>query len=167
MRDELENTKGELSLVRAQIERANAIIHYSTQFRVAADVAGNVLDASLREGIDPELGFRLVRLESDFDAHAVSTAGAVGLMQVMPQTARRLEKTVSRDALFDPSTNLRVGFRYLRTLLDQYGGNVRLALLAYNRGEDAVWRDIHAGVDPENGYGRLVMRDYKGTGLIQ
>ena len=74
---------------------------------------------------------------------------------------------MSREQLFNPSTNLRVGFRYLRGLLDQYDGNVHLALLAYNRGEDAVWRDIHAGVNPGNGYDRFVMGDYKGTGFIQ
>ena len=48
-----------------------------------------------------------------------------------------------------------------------YKGNVRLALLAYNRGEDAVWRDVRAGVNPGNGYDRWVMRDYKGKGLMQ
>jgi soluble lytic murein transglycosylase-like protein len=48
-----------------------------------------------------------------------------------------------------------------------YKGNVNLALLAYNRGEDAVWRDVRAGIDPGNGYDRWVMRDYKGKGLMQ
>ena len=129
---------------------------------------GKVFDASLREGIDPELAFRLVRLESEFNPRAVSKVGALGLTQLMPSTAKMLDKkVVSREQLFNPQTNLRVGFRYLRSLLDMYKGNVNLALLAYNRGEDAVWRDVRAGVNPGNGYDRWVMTDYKGKGLMQ
>jgi Transglycosylase SLT domain len=167
LRSELATTKGELSLVRAQFERADKIIQYSIKYGITAGMSTNVFDASLREGIDPELAFRLVRGESEFNAHAVSKVGAVGLTQLMPSTATMLEKGVAREQLFDGKTNLRIGFRYLRSLLDQYHGDVRLALLAYNRGEDAVWRDVRAGVDPGNGYDRFVMRDYKGKGLLQ
>ncbi len=167
LRQELESAKGELSLVRAQYERAAKIMQYSNKYGVTAAMAGKVFDASLREGIDPELAFRLVRLESEFNEHAISKVGAVGLTQLMPSTARLFEKGVTRDHLFNGETNLRIGFRYLRTLLDMYKGNVNLALLAYNRGEDAVWRDVRAGVDPGNGYDRWVMKDYKGKGLMQ
>jgi soluble lytic murein transglycosylase-like protein len=130
-------------------------------------MAGDVMDASLREGIDPELSFHLVRLESEFNPRAVSKVGAVGLTQLMPSTASMFEKGLTREQLFVPKTNLRVGLRYLRTLLDQYKGNVRLALLAYNRGEDAVWRDVRAGVNPGNGYDQWVMKGYKGKGFSQ
>jgi soluble lytic murein transglycosylase-like protein len=167
LRQELESAKGELSLVRAQYERAAKIMQYSNKFGVTAGMATKVFDASLREGIDPELAFRLVRLESEFNEHAISKVGAVGLTQLMPSTARLFEKGVTRERLFNGETNLRIGFRYLRTLLDMYKGNVNLALLAYNRGEDAVWRDVRAGIDPGNGYDRWVMRDYKGKGLMQ
>jgi len=168
LRDELKSAKGELSVARARYERAEKIIQYSTKYGITAGLAGNVFDASLREGIDPELAFRLVRLESEFNSHAVSKVGAIGLTQLMPSTAKMLDKkVVTREQLFNPQTNLRVGFRYLRSLLDQYKGNVNHALLAYNRGEDAVWRDLRAGVDPGNGYDRWVMRDYKGKGLVQ
>lgn len=167
LRQELESAKGELSLVRAQYERADKIIQYSTKYGITAAMAGKVFDASVREGIDPELAFRLVRLESEFNEHAISKVGAVGLTQLMPSTAVQFEKGVNRDQLFHGETNLRIGFRYLRTLLDMYKGNVRLALLAYNRGEDAVWRDVRAGVNPGNGYDHWVMRDYKGKGLLQ
>ena len=167
LRQELESAKGELSLVRAQYERAAKIMQYSNKYGVTAGMATKVFDASLREGIDPELAFRLVRLESEFNEHAISKVGAVGLTQLMPSTARLFEKGVTREHLFNGETNLRIGFRYLRTLLDMYKGNVNLALLAYNRGEDAVWRDVRAGIDPGNGYDRWVMRDYKGKGLMQ
>lgn len=167
LRQELESANGELTLVRAQYERATKIMEYSNRYSITAGMAGKVFDASLREGIDPELAFRLVRLESEFNEHAVSKVGAVGLTQLMPSTARELEKSVTRDQLFNGDTNLRIGFRYLRSLLDLYKGNVHLALLAYNRGEDAVSADLRAGVDPGNGYDRSVMRDYKGKGLMQ
>src|SRR5947199_6039954 len=92
LRDELESAKGELSLARARYERAEKIIQYSTQYGITAGLAGHVFDASLREGIDPELAFRLVRLESEFNAHAISKVGAIGLTQLMPSTAKMLEK---------------------------------------------------------------------------
>jgi len=167
LRRELESAKGELSLARAQVERAEKIMMYSTQYGITAGMAGNVFDASLRENIDPELAFRLVRLESDFNEHAISKVGALGLTQLMPSTARVIEKGMTRDQLFNGKANLRVGFRYLRSLLDLYKGNVHYALLAYNRGEDAVSADIKAGVNPGNGYDHWVMRDYKGKGLMQ
>jgi soluble lytic murein transglycosylase-like protein len=129
-------------------------------------LAGKVFDASLREGIDPELAFRLVRLESEFNERAVSRVGAIGLTQLMPSTAVQYEKGVSVDRLKHGETNLRIGFRYLRTLLDMYKGDVRLALLAYNRGEDAVFRDLRRGVNPGNGYDRWVLKDYRGKGLL-
>jgi soluble lytic murein transglycosylase-like protein len=167
LRRDLETTRGELSLVKSQYERADKIITYSNKYGITAGMAAKVFDASLREGIDPELAFRLVRLESEFNEHAVSKVGAVGLTQLMPSTAVLFEKNATREHLFNGETNLRIGFRYLKNLMGQYHGDVRLALLAYNRGEDAVWRDVRAGVNPGNGYDRWVMRDYKGKGVVQ
>lgn len=166
LREDLQSAKGELTLVRTQFERADKIIQYSTKYGIPAGLASKVFDASLREGIDPELAFRLVRLESEFNERAVSKVGAIGLTQLMPSTAVLYQKGVTRETLFQGDVNLRIGFRYLRTLLDMYKGDVRLALLAYNRGEDAVWRDVKRGVNPGNGYDRWVMRDYRGKGLL-
>jgi len=167
LRSDLATSQGELTLLRAQIERADKVIEYSTEYGIPAGLAGKVFDASLREGIDPELAFRLVRLESEFNARAVSKTGAIGLTQLMPSTALLFDKTATRDRLFVADVNLKIGMHYLRTLLDMYKGDVRLALLAYNRGEDAVWRDVRAGVNPGNGYDRMVIGDYKGKGIIQ
>ena len=166
LRAELASTQGELTLVKAQFERADRIIQYSTQYGINAGLAGKVFDASIRAGVEPELAFRLVRLESEFNPRAVSKVGALGLTQLMPSTAKLYDASITRDKLFEPDVNLRVGFKYLRTLLDMYKGNVRYALLAYNRGEDAVWRDIRAGVNPGNGYDLSVLRGYKGKGTI-
>jgi soluble lytic murein transglycosylase-like protein len=161
---ELQSTRGELTLARAQMERANKIMGYSNTYEVTAGMATSVFDASLREGIDPDLAFRLVRVESQFNPRAVSKVGAVGLTQLMPSTAKLLQTGVTREQLFNRDTNLRLGFHFLRGLLDLYDGNLHLALLAYNRGEDAVTRDVRAGVNPGNGYDRSVIGSYKGDG---
>lgn len=145
---------------------------YALRYSISHDLASSIHDAARNEGIDPELAFRLVRVESNFNPRARSYAGAMGLTQLMPGTARSIDRRMAdRSRLLNPDENLRVGFRYLRTLLDRYDGDVRLALLAYNRGENSVDRDLRRGRDPENGYsgkvlGRGVDR-YHGPGLAQ
>ena len=89
-----------------------------------------------RNGLEPALVRAIAHVESRFNARAVSPAGAVGVMQLMPATARRYG-TVDRG---DPAQNLEAGARYLRDLLGMYAGNVALALAAYNSGEHNVER---------------------------
>jgi soluble lytic murein transglycosylase-like protein len=84
----------------------------------------------------------------------------------MPATARFFVPGVTRDALYDRETNLRCGLRYLRALVRENHGNMKLALLIYNRGETAVNESRQAGLDPSNGYEHLVMKGYKGKGVI-
>ena len=92
--------------------------------------------AAHRHGLDPALLLAVARVESGFDAKAVSRAGAVGVMQVMRSTARiygvvRLE---------DADENIEAGARHLRRLIERFQGNLALALAAYNAGENAVER---------------------------
>jgi soluble lytic murein transglycosylase-like protein len=89
-----------------------------------------------RHGVDPYLIFCVMEHESHFRARAVSHAGARGLMQLMPGTARRFGV---RD-VFDPAQNVAGGTRYLKELLDLWGGRVDLALASYNAGEGAVMK---------------------------
>ena len=142
---------------------------FAMQFRISPQLARTIHDAAESQGLDPELGFRLVRAESAFNPRARSHAGALGYTQLMPSTARWLDRRMTtRERILEPEPNLRVGFGYLRRLIDKYDGDVRLALLAYNRGEGAVDRDLRSGRNPENGYTRRVLgigRDrYRGTG---
>lgn len=166
LRSQLETTRGDLNLARAQLDRANRILAFSTKYKVTGDLATTIFDTALEEGIDPDLAFRLVRLESDFNDHAVSPKGAIGLTQIMPATARYFQKGITRDGLYDRKANLHCGLRYLRALVTEYHGNVNLALLVYNRGEVAVKDALAAGENPTNGYDRKVMRGYKGSGVV-
>jgi soluble lytic murein transglycosylase-like protein len=166
LRDELDAARGELHLAQAQLDRANQILSFSSRYRVSADIAALVYDIALAEGLEPELAFRLVRVESQFNDKATSPVGAVGLTQLMPSTARYFEKGITKNQLYDRETNLRIGFRYLRTLINEYDGNLKLALLVYNRGPIAVERARAAGLDPANGYDRMVAGGYRGSGVV-
>jgi soluble lytic murein transglycosylase len=101
-----------------------------------------IVAAADRHKIDRALIKAVIRAESDFVPHATSPKGAQGLMQLMPGTARL--HGVRR--AYDPEDNVEGGVRHLRQLLDRYGGNVRLALAAYNAGAGAV--DKYGGVPP-------------------
>jgi len=96
-----------------------------------------------RESVDPALVKAIIAAESAFAPNAVSPKGALGLMQVMPQTAARYgvssdKKRSAEQKLLDPAVNLQVGTRYLRDLLARFADNISLALAAYNAGENAV-----------------------------
>lgn len=166
LRDQLETTKGELDLLKAQYERSSRILQFSTRFRVPGDLATSIFDIALAEGIDPELAFRLVKLESDFNERATSPVGAVGLTQLMLPTAKYFDRSLTKERLYEPRTNLRIGFRYLRTLITEYKGNTKLALLVYNRGEVAVKKALNAGLSPTNGYDRVLTKGYRGRGVV-
>ena len=166
LRAELEAARGELNLANAQLDRWQQIFTFSSTYRIGADLATSIYDIALAEGIEPDLAFRLVRVESQFNERATSPVGAIGLTQLMLPTARYFQKGITRDALYDRNTNLRIGFRYLRTLVREYKGNVQLALLVYNRGPVAVEASREQGRDPSNGYERIVMKGYKGRGVI-
>jgi soluble lytic murein transglycosylase-like protein len=103
-----------------------------------------IRDAALRRSLSPELVEAIARVESDFNPYEVSEKGALGLLQVMPETGTRFG--VTRERLFDPKANLAAGTAYLAWLVDRYHGDLDLVLAAYNAGEGAV--DSHHGIPP-------------------
>lgn len=107
----------------------------------AARYADVIRAAAARYDLSPALLDALARSESNYDAAAVSPAGAIGVMQLMPETARAL----GVDAR-DPTQNIFGGAAYLRTQIDRFDGHLDLALAAYNAGDAAVRR--HGGVPP-------------------
>ncbi len=159
--DELVSARGEVALARVQLERANAVMGYSAKYQIPADLAGAIYDITLSEGIDPSLGFRLVKIESDFKREARSSAAAFGYTQLQLATARFYDRNVTEQRLMERDVNLRLGFRFLKDLMRQYRDDMHLALLAYNRGPGRVDEILAQGGDPRNGYSEAVLKGYR------
>jgi soluble lytic murein transglycosylase-like protein len=128
--------------VRLQPKRAGDA--EGTGLRYGGSYKGEYLEeaktAAMRHGVPTDLFLRLVQQESGWNRYAKSPKGALGLAQLMPETARLM-----RVDPHDPKANLDGGARYLRMMYDKFG-NWRLALAAYNAGPEAV--EKHAGVPP-------------------
>jgi soluble lytic murein transglycosylase len=114
-----------------------------TQQRYPLDHAGAIRAGAARYDLDPVLVAAVVYAESKFDEYALSSQGAVGLMQILPETAEQIADesggvTFTTDDLEDPRINVRYGSYYLRQALDAYDGDVRAAVASYNAGMGAV-----------------------------
>ena len=154
---QLSAARGDLAVAKIATERAETILRYSTQYQIPADLSTAIYEVALSEGIDPSIGFRLVQVESNFKPKARSNASAIGFTQVRLPTARFYQAGITERQLYDRETNLRIGFRFLRDLMGHFDGDLRLALLAYNRGPQRVRDILAAGGDPSNGYESSVM----------
>ena len=136
-------TPPETGIDPAEAARIAEELRRNEGWRAAAGAHADLLAAAAdRHGLDRALLAAVAKVESNFDAFAVSPRGACGLLQLMPATARRFEvKNV-----FDAAQNIEGGARYLRWLIDRFEGRLDLALAGYNAGEGAV--DRHRGIPP-------------------
>jgi len=144
----------------ARIMAANSHGHQASQ----EEIDSAIVMAAARHNVDPNLVRAVVKVESNFNSNAVSRKGAMGLMQLMPQTARQLKVKNP----FDPEQNVDAGVRHLKQLLENYGGDVKLTLAAYNAGSGAVARS--AGVprfaETQNYVRRITNLYYGGFDLV-
>ena len=142
----------------------------TTELEIPADIPTSgdkaldriIFEVGQREGVDPRFIHAVIWQESKYDPNARSHAGAQGLMQLMPATAKRF----GCDDLSDPEANVEAGTKYLGWLLKRFDGNVELALAGYNAGEGAV--DKYNGVPPYNetrNYVKIISQRYGKTYL--
>jgi soluble lytic murein transglycosylase-like protein len=125
-------------LVLSPQDRTASGDRYDVQLLARASQYDSIIEhAAIAAAVEPNLLRAVIVVESGFNSHAVSKRGAVGLMQLMPATASRFG--VSNP--YDARQNVHAGARYLKFLIDRFGHDVRLALAAYNAGEDAVVRN--------------------------
>ena len=144
----------------AKIVAANSHGHQAS----ADEVDQSIIMSAARHNVDPNLVRAVIKVESNFNSNAVSSKGAMGLMQLMPKTARELKVKNP----FDPQQNVDAGVRHLKYLLEKYNGDVNLTLAAYNAGEGAVRRS--AGVpqySETQDYVRKITRLYYGGDVSQ
>ena len=161
LKEQLESAKGETMVMKLQLERANAIMENSTRYQIPADLSAAIYDIALSEGIDPSLGYQLVKIESQFNRKAKSNMQAYGYTQMQLPTARFYQPGIKEQDLYDRDTNLRLGFRFLNELLARFQYDVHLALLAYNRGPARVDQILAQGGNPANGYSDAVLKGYR------
>lgn len=129
--------------------------------------------------VDELLIYAMIKAESNFKTNSVSSSGAIGLMQLMEETAKEVAQKIeyrytSKEELFEPELNIRLGTYYFSELLQRYEGNVALALTAYNAGTGTVNNWIEKGIIKPDGsdienipyqetniYIRKILRDYE------
>jgi Transglycosylase SLT domain len=151
---------------RESNQSANAKIaaaNFGGTLATAADVDSAIEQAAARHNVDPNLVRAVVKVESNFNPNALSRKGAMGLMQLMPSTARQLNVKNP----FDPEQNVDAGVRHLKKLLESYGGDIKLTLAAYNAGAGAVARSsgVPHYAETQNYVRRITNLYYGGTAV--
>jgi soluble lytic murein transglycosylase-like protein len=149
--------RAQLADVQHELERAHQILEFSGRYSIPGDLSAQIYDNAVAEGIPASVGFQLVKVESEFQNAAQSSASAVGLTQLRLATARGYDATVNQSDLMTPAVNLRLGFRYLKDLMDRFDNSLPLALEAYNKGPTFVSAEQDQGHDVAGRYSKAVI----------
>ncbi len=153
-----------LKVIHNENEVQRSRRHSATLVEIPRAELGAIIDRHARQRkLEPKLVRALIQTESGYNARALSAKGAMGLMQLMPETARELKVSDPYNA----EQNVRGGTAYLRRLIDRFGGKLELGLAAYNAGPTAVER--YDGIPPfqeTRQYVRRVMRLYAGREVV-
>ena len=145
------------------VSRSNGRVSIRLREVPNAELDSMIAYHSEAQDLDPKLVMALIQAESNYNARAVSKKGAIGLMQLMPGTAKLLRVSDP----FDPDENLRGGTTYLRRMIDRFSGRLEFAVAAYNAGPGAV--EKHGGIPPyqeTRNYVRKVLALYRGEDVI-
>ena len=153
----LTTVRAELADAHRELERAHQILEFSGRYAIPGDLSAQIYDMAVAEGIPASIGFQLVKVESEFQNTAQSTASAIGLTQLRIATARGYDATVNQSDLMNPTVNLRLGFRYLKDLIERFDNNTALALEAYNKGPTFVAAEQDQGRGVEGRYSKAVI----------
>jgi soluble lytic murein transglycosylase-like protein len=155
-------------LLFSRVMAPDVIARPDTTFRIPADIPTSgdpkldriIYEAAEKQGLDPRFVHAVIWQESKYKVEARSHAGAQGLMQLMPATAKRFGCNNAND----PVENIAAGTKYLKWLLKRFSGNVELALAGYNAGEGSV--DKYNGIPPYNetqNYVKIISKRYGKT----
>ncbi|WP_161595885.1 lytic transglycosylase domain-containing protein [Deferribacter desulfuricans] len=153
-----------------QIIDINNVLSYLTNKNIkysTMDISYTIVDESTKEHIDPYLILSLILTESSFNHKSISRKGAIGLMQILPNTAyyvSQLNDDIDishRKELFDPITNIKIGISYFSYLLKKYNGNVKYAIIAYNLGPTKLNYRLRKNKKLPKFYYNKVLRNYQ------
>jgi soluble lytic murein transglycosylase len=151
------------------VRRISALIEqFDTNYNkyTITDIAYSIVEESVKNELDPYLMLAIIKTESSFNYKSVSRKGAIGLMQLLPNTAYYISDKVddlsvqNKKEIFDPVVNIRLGINYFRYLLEKFEGNIELAIAAYNLGPKNVFRYISKGRKIPKFYYYKVMENY-------
>ena len=154
---DLTTVRAQLADTKRELERAHQILEYSGRYSIPGDLAAQIYDIATAEGIPASVGFQLVKVESDFQNTALSTASATGLTQLRLATARQYDAGLDASDLMNADVSLHLGFRYLKDLMERFDHNVPLALEAYNKGPTFVSAEQDQGRDVTGKYSKAVL----------
>ena len=137
-----------------QIAKAISMFQPNLEKRYTIYYANIIHKESIKYGYDWRLVLAIMKAESDFDKHAISDRGAIGLMQIMPDTAEWLSPKLNYEylgvsSLYDPEFNIKLGIQYLNMMHNKFG-DIDKALIAYNKGPKKLMREIDLGKETES-----------------